>query len=488
MVLLLCSIIIIVYVVFYYINVRKYPPGPLPLPIIGNLYHLNPDSVHEYVHKIGKDYGHCLTLFLPKPIVFFTHYDTIKEALVTQGEKFAGRSHLPPETLFQKTENTGLLISDGDVWREQRRTSLRIMRDMGMGNNLMEAQINRCVDEMLYQLNETNDGVSPFDMNMPIQLCIGNVINETLFGYHFKYSDTAKFDYFKDCLAKHLQNMKDNFYLYIVQAWPWTKHLPIIGDKGYKEPQANVVQYHQFIEDEVDAIAKMHDADHEPTNFVESYLQEMKKNPELTMEQLYAIAVDFWMAGMETTSTTIRWGVLYLMKNPDKQEKIRAELLSVVGRDRRLAMSDKPRLPYFVAAIAEIQRVANMLPFLFFHRCTEATVIGGHPIPKDTLTYPYVYSVLKDDEVFEEPDQFMPERFLEADEKTFNKKTLERMVAFGLGKRQCVGESLARIEMFLVLGTLLLNFRLEPTEPIDLEPVFGQVLNPKPFKCRVAPL
>ncbi|GMT21670.1 hypothetical protein PFISCL1PPCAC_12967 [Pristionchus fissidentatus] len=194
------------------------------------------------------------------------------------------------------------------------------------------------------------------------------------------------------------------------------------------------------------------------------------------------------MAGMETTSTTLRWALLILMDNPDKQEKIRDELLSVVGRSRRLTMADKPKLPYFVAAINELQRVANMLPFIFFHRCTEGTVIGGKFIPEDTLTFPQIFSVMKEDAVFERPEEFLPERFLAEDGKTVNRATLERMVAFGLGKRQCVGEGLARLEMFLVLGSILLHYRLEPTEPIDMTPQFGQVLNPKPFKCRVAPL
>lgn len=98
-------------------------------------------------------------------------------------------------------------------------------------------------------------------------------------------------------------------------------------------------------------------------------------------------------------------------------------------------MTDKPKLPYFVAAIAELQRVANMLSFVFFHRCenefcctsedifigTEDSIIGNKFIPKDTLTFPQIFSVLKDDPIFENPEEFRPERFLEEDEKTVNK-------------------------------------------------------------------
>ncbi|GMR47856.1 hypothetical protein PMAYCL1PPCAC_18051, partial [Pristionchus mayeri] len=484
MILFLFFISAIVYVFLYYQHVRKYPKGPLPLPLIGNLYHLNPDGLHEYLHETGKEYGHCFTLFLPRPVVVFTDFTTIREALVTQGENFAGRSHLPPETYLQKIAQTGVLISDGDVWREQRRTSLRIMRELGLGKNLMEAQVNRSIDEMIDQLKGTNDGVNPFDMNTPIQLCVGNIINETLFGFHFKYSDTTRFQFFLDCVNKHLQNIRDNFWVMIIQAWPWMRHLHILGEKGYKEPVRNISKYQSFIEEEVNGIVKTYDSDHEPTNFVQSYLSEMKKNKELDITNLYAIVVDFWLAGMETTSTTLRWALLFLMKYPHVQDKMRSELISVVGRERRIEMADKPNLPYFNAAIAEIQRAANMIPFLGFHRCTEDSMIGNHFIPKDTLTMPQIYSGLKDDEIFEKPAEFLPERFLEKDGKTANKKQLERLIAFGLGKRQCVGEGLARMELFLVLGTLLLNYRFEPTESIDMRPLLSAVLVPRFIKQR----
>ncbi|KAF8358504.1 hypothetical protein PRIPAC_93499 [Pristionchus pacificus] len=485
MIVLLLFIGALTYVFLYYQHVRKYPRGPLPLPLIGNLYHINPEGMHEYLHMIGKEYGHCFTLFMPRPVVFFTEFSLIKEALVTQGEHFAGRSHLPPEEFLQKVDQTGITVCDGEVWREQRRAAVRILREHGMGKNIMEAKINLSIDELLKQLKETNDGVTPFDMYMPIQLCVGNIINETLFGYHFKYSNTAKFEFLTNCLRQHLKCLKDNVWVLVLQAWPWTKHLPIIGRKGYHDPIKNISNYHNFIEEEVNKIAEIYNVNQEPTNFVQSYVRDMKKNPQLDMVNLYAIVVDFWFAGMETTSTALRWCLLYLMKYPHVQDKVRAELLSVVGssQDRRLEMADRPNLPYFAAVIAEIQRASNMVGFLGFHRCTSDTIVGSNLIPANTLTLPQVFSVLKEDRIFERPTEFMPERFLEADGKTPNKNELDRLIIFGMGKRQCAGEALARMQLFLVLGTLLRHYRFSPCDPIDLTPVFSTILGPKPYKC-----
>ncbi|GMS91316.1 hypothetical protein PENTCL1PPCAC_13491, partial [Pristionchus entomophagus] len=441
---------VLTYVFLYYKNVRRYPKGPFPLPLIGNLYHMNAETLHDDVHKMGKKYGHCFTLFMPRPIVIFTDYATVKEALITKGDHFGGRSHLPPDTYLQKVVQTGVMMSDGEVWKEQRRAALRILREHGMGKNIMEEQVNRSIDELLAQVKATNDGVTPYDMNFPIQLCVGNVINETLFGYHFKYTDTETFKYFVDRTARHLQLIKDNLAVLIIQAWPWTRHLPIIGTRGYKVQKENIGKVQEFIEDEVNKVARSYDTNQEPANFVQSYLREMRTNHHLDTVNLYAIVVDFWIAGMETTGTTLRWALLLLMKHPHVQERIRADLLSVVGRDRRIEMLDKPNLPYFTAAITEIQRTANMFPFLIFNRTNVDTVIGGKKIPVDTLTLPQIYSVMKDDPVFERPSEFLPERFLEVDGKTANKKTLERVIPFAIGKRICAGEALARMELFLV--------------------------------------
>ncbi|GMT31611.1 hypothetical protein PFISCL1PPCAC_22908 [Pristionchus fissidentatus] len=476
------------YTLLYYQHVRRYPRGPFPLPLVGNLYHLKSHNLHKAVHQIGKEYGGCFTLFMPRPVVYFTDHPSIVEALVTKGEHFAGRSHLPPDSLLQKRDQIGVVISDGVLWRELRRISLRILRERGVGKHQMETQVNGSIDEMMHQLKATNDGVTPYDIRIPIQLCTGNVINEILFGFHFAYNDRARFDHFANCVSHHLQDIKNNFYVSIVQAWPWTRVLPIIGSRGCERIVSNISKYHVFIEEEVAKCAENFDTDQEPANYVQAYLAEMKRNPELDLENLHAIIVDFWIAGVETTSTTLRWALLLLMKYNDVQDRIRAELHSVVGRGRRIEMADRPRLPYFQAALSEIQRVANMVSFPVAHRCTEDSVIAGKFIPNDTLISPQYYSGNMDDEVFDKPDEFRPERFLEQDGTVFNKKLSDRLMAFGLGKRVCIGEGLARMELHLVLGNLLSNYRFEPSSPLDLEPIFGSVLLPKPYKCRVVPI
>lgn len=154
------------------------------------------------------------------------------------GDAFIYRADRPPETLLQPHLNTGVLFSNGDNWRFQRRTALKILRDFGLGRNLMEEQVMRSVHEMLAQLERIADKKN-VDMFWPIQLCVGNVINESLFSYHYKYEDSKKFETFVKVLDKHLKTVQGKT-IFLMSAFPWLKHFPVIGELGYHRIKKNI--------------------------------------------------------------------------------------------------------------------------------------------------------------------------------------------------------------------------------------------------------
>ncbi|PIC24353.1 hypothetical protein B9Z55_017724 [Caenorhabditis nigoni] len=231
------------YIAHFYWKVSKYPKGPLPLPFFGNLL----------------------------------------QNFVTSGDAFINRGLRPPETLFHPDVNVGIGMSNGDIWRVQRRTSLKILRDFGLGRNLMEEQVTRSVNEMLQQLETIKDKMD-VDMYWPIQLCVGNVINENLFGYHYSYKDMEKFQKFVMILNKHMKNLTGRPQL-LIAAWPWLRHVPILGEMGYHSIKRNIQHYHKFIEDEVACQIEKYDENSEPENFVHAYLKQINQsgNPELKL-------------------------------------------------------------------------------------------------------------------------------------------------------------------------------------------------------------
>ncbi|VDO25890.1 unnamed protein product [Haemonchus placei] len=133
--------VIVYYIWFFYANVKRYPKGPTPLPVVGNLLSIDLRNLHKYFELVSKDYGDVFTVWLPKPYVIIMNYDSIKEAFAKRGDDFAGRSGLFPDTLFQSMHNGGIVFSQGHLWKEQRRVSLQILRDFGMGKSGMEEQV-----------------------------------------------------------------------------------------------------------------------------------------------------------------------------------------------------------------------------------------------------------------------------------------------------------------------------------------------------------
>uniref|UniRef100_A0AC34RAB4 Cytochrome P450 n=1 Tax=Panagrolaimus sp. JU765 TaxID=591449 RepID=A0AC34RAB4_9BILA len=121
-------------------------------------------------------------------------------------------------------------------------------------------------------------------------------------------------------------------------------------------------------------------------------------------------------------------------------------------------MDDKSKLHYLNAIIAEIQRVCNLLPLNVIHRVTKDVAIKGYCIPKDTAITHHISMVLKDERYFPEPEKFKPERFLDNSGKFIQPQEL---MPFGVGKRSCLGEGLARLELFLFIGNLFNHFEVK---------------------------
>ncbi|VDO75001.1 unnamed protein product [Heligmosomoides polygyrus] len=165
----LLTISVASYVWLFYRHVKRFPKGPTPLPIIGNLLSINLRKLHEDFDRISKDYGDIFTVWLPRPCVVVMNHESIKEAFTKKGDDFSGRMGLFPDTLFQNVENGGIIFSQGENWKEQRRTSLHILRDFGMGKNKMEEQVCLSAQEFLAYLNAVEDK-SEIDLRKPIQV------------------------------------------------------------------------------------------------------------------------------------------------------------------------------------------------------------------------------------------------------------------------------------------------------------------------------
>lgn len=163
-----------------------------------------------------------------------------------------------------------------------------------------------------------------------------------------------------------------------------------------------------------------------------------------------------FLAGSETTSSTIEWALTELLCNPETLTKAKAELSEVVGCEKKVEESDMENLPYLQAVIKETLRLHPAIPMLVPRRAMEDTEFMGYFIPKDTQVFVNAWAIGRDPDVWEDPLAFKPDRFLGS--RIDYKGSHYEFIPFGAGRRMCAGVSLAHRTLHLVLGSLLHQF------------------------------
>lgn len=227
-------------------------------------------------------------------------------------------------------------------------------------------------------------------------------------------------------------------------------------------------------------------------NLIDGYIVERNKKREagiptsLDDQHLTKIMYDLFAAGTETTSTTIYWCILYMLNYPDVQEKVYQEIKQKVGTNRVPTIQDKSQLTYLNAVICETQRLASIVPLAVTHVCSEDVTLGGYCIPKGTYVIPNLDSALHDQTTWgEDSTSFRPERFID---KNGELQVPEQFIPFSIGRRVCLGEALAKMELFLFLSTMLQRFHFLPPNPHsipELKSKPGIIAAPKIYEVRM---
>lgn len=169
---------------------------------------------------------------------------------------------------------------------------------------------------------------------------------------------------------------------------------------------------------------------------------------------------EIFLAGSETTSSTIEWALTELLRNPESMKKAKTELARVVGPKQKVEESDIDNLPYLKAVIKETMRLHPPIPFLVPRRAMKDTNFMGFEIPKNTQVLVNAWAIGRDPDVWEDPLSFNPDRFI-IDTKIDYKGQHYELIPFGAGRRMCAGVPLAHRVLHLVLGSLLHNFDWE---------------------------
>jgi cytochrome P450 len=186
----------------------------------------------------------------------------------------------------------------------------------------------------------------------------------------------------------------------------------------------------------------------QPRDYIDAYLEESSRIDGFGEVDLYVTLLDLFVTGSETVSTTLKWTFFLLAQHPEVQEKVVDEISTVVG-SREVALSDKLSLPYVEATTLEIMRISHLAPMGVPHSLNQDFVYKGFSFPKNAIVIANLYACHMSPDTWGDPWRFRPERFLSPDGKSIVRN--KALIPFGTGKRSCIGESLARDEVFLFL-------------------------------------
>ncbi|XP_027457800.2 cytochrome P450 2J2 [Zalophus californianus] len=402
---------------------KNYPPGPLPLPFVGNFFHLDFEQSHLTIQRVG-----------------------------------AGE---------------GLIMSSGQTWKEQRRFTLATLRNFGLGRKSLEERVQEEAHHLIQAVEEENG--QPFNPRFKMNNAVSNIICSITFGKRFEYEDEQFQELLRwlddvTCLEASVRCQLYNICPWIMKFLPGPHQTLFSNWEKLKLFIAHMTENHRRDWNPA-----------EPRDFIDAYLREMEKNrgnatSSFHEENLIYSTLDLFFAGTETTSTTLHWGLLYLALNPEIQEKVHAEIDRVIGQSQLPSIAARESVPYTKAVIHEVQRMGNIIPPNVPREVTGDTTFAGYYLPKGTMILTNLTALHRDPAEWATPDTFNPEHFLENGQ--FKEK--ETFLPFSVGKRVCLGEQLAKSELFIFFTSLVqkFTFRTPNNEKLSLKFRTGLTISP----------
>ncbi|RUS89824.1 hypothetical protein EGW08_002436 [Elysia chlorotica] len=486
--------VLITFVVYYawslvrpkYVG-QNIPPFPAPKRFLtGHLHLWVPKQELEVVRGMRAAAGDIFSLdFFGKLMVIVNGHENVKEICTKHWNEAPDRPVFVHQHVLDEV-NCGVLNATGENWKAQRTATISIMRDLGMGKSRLAERIVEEVEVFVNKLKSFD--AKPVDFKLLINISVSNVICAMIIGKRFDHSDPYFLKLVKqvDIAFTKVPTLAIGILVQFARYLPFD----VTGIKMWVDSMFTF--RHEFALPYIEA-SKQNSLENESTDcYIPAYRQKMEQETQkhatkfLNEKNLSASILHLFLGGTETTSTTITWCVLYCLHHPEVQEKAFKEINAHVGVNRFPTIADKPQLCYVEAIVRETQRmsaVSALLPRI----ASKDFEFKGYTIPKDTIILINTVSCLQDAKNWGDPEKFRPERFL-TKEGTLHSP--EEFVPFGMGKRTCLAENLAKMELFLFMAALIQNFRFEPENPEEMPTMKGQIQMvhaPVPYKVKFVP-
>jgi len=439
----------------------RLPPGPSGWPLIGNLLQVG-KKPNESFFQLAIKYGPLMTLSLGmKTTVVVSSSAMAREVLKTHNHIMSGRIVTQAAKVLSRHKYSMAFSQYGSHWRMLRRVSnieLFSVKKLEALQYLRRDQVNRMIHQIFQDaVKGKRVDIGHISFQSSFNLLGKMVFSKDVFDPQFSRASRELKDVLSKLVVLHATpNLADFF--------PCLQFLDPQGvyrsTEIYTKKLYDVLD--KFIEDRLRTRSNENSERSHSEKDLLDVLLEMRSH-EFTLAHIRGYITEIFGAGAQTTANTIEWAMIELIRNPEKMERVQAELEEVVGRERMVEESDAERLPYLGAVVKEVFRLHPPAPLLIPHRADNRCEIAGFVIPKHTQIIIIVWAIGRDPSIWKEPLKFIPERFIDDEMSSVDYRGQNfELIPFGAGRRMCVGLPLASRMVHLLLASLLHSFECPP--------------------------
>ncbi|EIN07330.1 cytochrome P450 [Punctularia strigosozonata HHB-11173 SS5] len=471
-----------------------FPPGPpAPIPWIKHAFQI--PSNHQWLtfsdwHKI---YGDVISVkAFGQHIVVLGSLKACTDLCEKRSSVYSDRPDLP---MLKELMGWGWLIGFmgyGAEWRTQRRAFHQVLnsRESASYQPIQVREARKLLKRLL---------VSPERFYHHVRHELGAIIMDVAYGIKIAEDNDPYIELGEAAVSTVV--LGGDPTVYFVNTFPWLKYIPSwFPGARFKQDAAKWKLIGQDFKNVPFNHAKdaMKSGTASPS-FVSTLLDKFSNAWDTTATDsekediVSSIAAGAYLAGADTTVSSLQTLFLVMANHPDIQKRAQEELDNVVGNERLPDFDDQDKLPYVTAVCKELLRWQPIVPLGLPHAASEDDEYNGYFIPKGSIVIGNIWAILQDPSHYPKPESFNPDRFMK--DGQIDPDVLDpALAAFGFGRRICPGRWMSSQALFITVASVLAAYNIAPPLDDNGQPVYlvpnmlsGLVSYPAPFKCVITP-
>ncbi|XP_055811920.1 geraniol 8-hydroxylase-like [Solanum dulcamara] len=479
---IICGLLLLSWTFIHGRKNNKLPPGPMPLPLIGNLHNIFGAPPYKSMERLANKYGPIISLKLGRlPTVVISSSAAAKEAVKKHDSVFSSKTPKDAVEVHNHHNFSVVWLPVDSTRRKNLRTILNSCifsaNKLDANQNLRSSKISELIAycHRCSQISEAVDfGLVAYDIAI-------NVLSNTIFSADLVDLSAKSEKKFKDVIRSITYQIgKFN----MVDYFPVLKSIDPQGiNRSTCVSSAKMFRiFGDFIDERLDQREKNSQQKIKDVLDILLNMSEEKdgndNNIAMDRNQIEHLCLDLFIAGTDSSSATLEWAMLELMKNPHAMEKAKVELAQVVGKKNAIKEADLVRLPYLHCILKETLRIHPPVPLLS-RKAEQDFELCGYFVPKGSQVIVNIFSIGRDPAIWKDPLAFKPERFWGSNNMDIRGQDDFELIPFGVGRRMCPAISLAMRTVPIMLGSLLNSFDwvVEGDNDLDAEEKSGLIVS-----------